>query len=341
MLTDCEVIMQATNPTELFGTKEKRARILYRRFARLTHPDLFLDPKEKQIAEKAFSRLNGFWDVYSKKTPSATAAAAMPDTTIKTKRQTFTIDTSVSPNEYGIFVSRHVTFDAGHRPATLYAVKNPADNDLGQTHATRLKELQKNVNEQFKGFYPVPVESFRHMDENHIERYMTVQETPQGLRPATDILKVYPKGIDGRDFAWIFRRMLVAVGNAHDAGYIHGAPTLEAFLIHPEQHGIMLDRWEYSVPTGETLKSIPVVYKDIYPTYVFDKEPVEHSLDINILANTANSLLREDAPVQFKAFLRACSRKKTLSAARLLAEFDALLLRLYGAPKFHPFTLDK
>lgn len=340
MLTDCEVIMQATNPTELFGTKEKRARILYRRFARLTHPDLFLDPHEKQVAEKAFSRLNGFWDTYNKKTPSATAAAAMPDTDIKTKRYNFTVDTNVAANEYGIFVSRHVTFDDGHRPATLYAVKNPVDNDLAQRHASRLKELQKDVPEQFRGFYPVPVESFRHMDEGHMERYMTVQETPEGLRPATDILKVYPKGIDGRDIAWIFRRMLVAVGNAHDVGIVHGAPTLEAFLIHPEQHGIMLDRWEYSVANGEPLKSIPAVYKDIYPDYVFAKEPVDHSLDINILAHTIRSLMREDAPVQFKAFLTACGRKKTLSASRLLTEFDALLLRLYGAPKFHPFTLN-
>ena len=335
MLVDCEEILKATTPQELFGSVPKRANIVYRRLARQSHPDMFLDPQEKQLAGKAFAHLCDLWEAYNN---GSTTTKKAPLNTIKTKRHNYSIQERVSAE--GVFVRHAATYDDGHEKATLLFLKNPAEADLGQTHATRIKELQEKVPEMFRYFYPEHVETFRHQDDKRVERLVVAQKVPEGFVPATKILEVYPNGIHGRDIAWIFKRMLVAVGNAHDQNIVHGAPTLAAFLIHPEHHGIILDRWEYSVDKGKKMVSLPLEKKDIYPSYVFDGKTVDHSLDINILADTITSLLQDNAPVQFKAFFKACKMQNTLSAARLLTEFGILLERLYGEPKFHPFTLE-
>ena len=55
-------------------------------------------------------------------------------------------------------------------------------------------------------------------------------------------------GVDPRDAAWMWRRLLVALGFAHRAGVLHGAVLPEHVLIHPGEHGLVLVDWCYSVP---------------------------------------------------------------------------------------------
>lgn len=155
------------------------------------------------------------------------------------------------------------------------------------------------------------------------------------------VLEVYPEGIHGRDVAWIFKRMLTALGNAHDLGLVHGAPTLDSFLIFPEQHGIILSEWQYSVESGQALKALQGEYQKDYPEKVFNKEAVDYRLDLQLAAKAAQRLLRKDAPRQFNIFFKACMTTKNFTAAELLREFDILLERLYGKPTFHPFTLNR
>jgi hypothetical protein len=44
-----------------------------------------------------------------------------------------------------------------------------------------------------------------------------------GFRTLAQVRAAYPRGVDPRDAAWMWRRLLVAVGAAHRAGVIHGA----------------------------------------------------------------------------------------------------------------------
>ena len=43
--------------------------------------------------------------------------------------------------------------------------------------------------------------------------------------------------------AWIWRRLLLALGHAHDRDVIHGAVLPTHVLIHPEAHGLLLVDW--------------------------------------------------------------------------------------------------
>lgn len=336
MNEDCRLVLEAKDAATLFGSHEKRSKIIYRRLARSVHPDLFPDA-EKKTAEKAFIRLTELWDARSNKV-ATTAGKAPTKNTIKTKKHTYSVDGEIDVP--GIYARHYASYDAGYEKCQLLVVCDPQDSDLAGNHVTALKKLNSDVPESFRAFYPELVESFRYRTESNTDHVAITQKIPEGFSTFSKILDVYPSGIDGRDVAWIFKRMLTAVGNAHDIGLVHGAPTMDAFLVHPEFHGVILSEWQYSVPSGEKMKALPPTFAGEYPAYVLNKEPATYALDIYLCAVTAQKLLRKDAPRQFNAFFNACKLSKPLEAKYLLKEFDGLLQRLYGPPQFHPFTLN-
>jgi len=336
MNEDCRLVLEAKDAAALFGSHEKRSKIIYRRLARSVHPDLFPDA-EKKTAEKAFIKLTDLWNTHTKvATAGGTPAAAK--NTIKTKKHSYSVDGEIDLP--GIYARHYASYDAGYEKCQLLVVREPQDSDLAGRHIDALKKLNKDVPEAYRAFYPELLESFRYRTETNTDHIAFTQKIPEGFSTFARILEVYPEGISGRDVAWIFKRMLTAVGNAHDIGLVHGAPTLDAFLVHPEFHGVILSEWQYSVPTGETMKALPPEFASDYPTYVLDKEQVTYALDIYLCAVTAQKLLRKDAPRQFTAFFNACKLRKPLEAKHLLKEFDVLLQRLYGPPQFHAFTLN-
>ena len=317
---------------EAAGKKPKRVFLIY---ARQIHPDLFLDADEKAKATKAFAHLTRLRDLGSGKT-SPTAAAKNK---IKTKRHEYQLKDVVA--ETDTFLKYHVEYDAGHAYAQMAILKNPKDSDLADAHVSALKQLN-DVPDKYSIYFPDLVESFRYRDASSTDRTVVVTHGNEvGFRPMSDILKVYPDGISGRDVAWMFRRMLVAIGNAHDVGLVNGAPTLDAFLIHDAMHGIILTDWEYSVEKGQPLKAVPSEYRWAYPESVFKKEPATYALDIYVVSKMAEKLLAKTEPKQLTAFFKGCRLANVPTAPKLLAEFDALLDRLYGKRTFHEFTLEK
>lgn len=334
MIEDCEQVLKATTPNQLFGTNEKRSKIIYRRLARAVHPDLYPDA-DKKLASKAFVKLTEYWELHQK--PSKKASKALREDVITTGKHEYILGDIFS--DRGIYSRYTATYDAGHENVQVLITKEAIDNDLTAQYAQTLKKLN-DTPEAFRGFYPELVESFRYRTPDNVDHATIVQRLPEGFVPLSKVVEVYPQGIHGRDVAWIFKRILTALGNAHDLGLVHGAPTLDSFLILPEQHGIILSEWQYSVETGNPLKALQGEYKSDYPEKVFNKEAVDYHLDLQIAAKAAQRLLRKDAPRQFNIFFKACMTTKHLTCAQLLREFDLLLERLYGKPTFHPFTLN-
>lgn len=165
-----------------------------------------------------------------------------------------------------------------------------------------------------------------------------------GMVSLSDVRKAYPQGLNGRDLGWIFRRMLIAVGNTRDQGLSHGAITPYNVFIHPEKHGLILDNWECSVSLGDPLQTISSEYKVYYPQFVFDKKPTDESLDMDLAVNTMMSLVGENTgriASRFRAFFKGCkgTTKTAPHPAILLKEFDEFLFTLYGKPKFHHFSM--
>ena len=85
-------------------------------------------------------------------------------------------------------------------------------------------------------------------EERHVNAFPLVT-TERGPLPADQLFSVaeihqaYPNGVDPKQMAWMWRRLLIALGHAHDREVIHGAVLPPHILIHPEAHGLLLVDW--------------------------------------------------------------------------------------------------
>lgn len=334
MLEDCQAVLTAHRPSDLFGTNEKRSKIVFRRLARAVHPDMYPD-NEKDVAQKAFVKLSLLWEKYQTLNSPDKGSES---NTIVTRRAKYTLGESFSTK--GVFSRYNASYDDGHESCQILITKSPKNSDLASSYSQALKTLKQEVPENFRGFYPELIEAFKYRTPDNTDHPAIVQSIPGGFVPFSEILRVYPQGIGGRDIAWIFKRVLTALGNAHDVGLVHGAATLNSFWIDAEKHGVILSEWQHSVTLNEPLKIIDTHYKEDYPQSVFDKEPANHHADIYVAAKMMNRLLRDDTPKPLRIFFKSCLTVKNLDAKHLLREFDYLLERMYGKPKYNPFTLN-
>lgn len=323
-------ILNATSRTELFGSGTNGSmRQAYLKLARQSHPDMFSNPADKTHAEKAFKHLTHLWQ----DTPDAKPAKS---SLITTKKHSYDLGSKF--HEDDVFMAYNASYDAGYEKCELWITRNPQDNDLGQNAGSALKTLGKKVPEEFRAFYPEFVELFKYR-QGGVDHATIVQKVPVGFVSLAKVKEAYPHGIHGRDAAWMFKRMLVAIGNAYDAGLVHGGISHDAFLIHPELHGLILRNWQYSAAPGEALTAIDATVKNYYPESVFDKKPQSYALDVRMAAKVMQDLMEDKAPKQLRIFLSGCTVTSMPHPAQLLAEFDELLIRVYGSPKFHVFTM--
>lgn len=320
-------IIEARTPTELFPDRDK-ANKAYNRLLQIAHPDMYGDATMKIKAQEAFIKLNRLWEQYNGKVNKTNV--------IKTRKHEYV------PGKVSYIVNNtaylEATYDAGHQKAFILIPNNSKDNDLNENASQNLKELLKETPLQYKPFYPEHLEAFKYNINNQTKQLQVIS-LPDKLFTLAQVKEDYPEGLNGRDIAWMFKRILIAIANSHDQKFIHGAINLDTILIQPEQHGVVLVGWEYSIEKGDYLKAIPQKYKNLYPDYVFKKETTPPSLDILLAAKTMEQLFGPTTPVQLKTFFKGCQLSSLPHPAQLLQEFDELLVRLYGPKKFHEFKM--
>ena len=142
---------------------------------------------------------------------------------------------------------------APFKAALLKIARDPADNDLMRREATALTRLQDVVDPALLAYFPPLVATGQRDDaRSGVRRHVNLIGALGGFRSLAEVRSAFPAGVDPRDAAWMWRRLLVAIGAAHRAGVIHGAVLPEHVLIHPAEHGLVLVDWCYSVsgPAG-------------------------------------------------------------------------------------------
>lgn len=356
---------------QLKGTQEEKlaeARTIFRRLARIVHPDHYEGTDDFARADLVFKQLAQFWEQARERLENGTYGMASADQAFKPfKIQTasglYTLERLLAQgdlcNLYAGRVERDYSSPVRRSEYVLLKVpKRPEDNDLLVNEARILKHLRGNPGyAQASNFVSRLVEAFPYEERaTGIVRQIVALYYMADLYSLKEVRAAYAGGIDARDMAWIWRRLLVALDFAHSSSVIHGAVLPVHVLIQPEQHGVVLIDWSYAVidpeRTHERISAISSDYRAWYPAEVFAKEEPAPALDIYMAASCMIDLLggnpREQTmparvPWQIQNHLKGCmlarSRQRPQDAGVLLKEFDELLERLWGPRTFHAFSM--
>jgi len=330
----------------------------YRILARLLHPDTA--PRSQGVeAAAAFTRLGELWNRYQQDITGVTGRQVV----ITTKRRVYSVGGERASGDIAtLYKVGYRAEDDGEARALLKMPRSVTDNDLMEREATALERIAREGDPEYANYVPRLIETFRYRDAGTgTERRANVIERVRGFRSLAEVRDAHPNGLDARDVAWMWRRLLVAVGYAHRAGVVHGAITPDHVLIHPRDHGLVLVDWCYSVLLeapgdagarpdailrAKAVEHVPAMidrHADLYPPEIPGKQPPETSTDVYMATACVTGLLDADAPKALTRFARGCSlpapARRPHDAWKLLTELDELLGKLYGPRRFRPFTM--
>jgi len=345
---------KARAPISIFGTLDgeaeqqlSSARKIYRRLARICHPDTA--DGDRDLANRAFERLNSLWERAQRQIETGTYGTSAGDALglkILGKRHRYTVDRLIANGDIADVYACKI--DDG-RDGVLKLARKPSSASFIQTEASRLRHLGDEVDDAYKPYFPELIETLRCRGRGGIHRLANVTATVDGLYSLEEVMAIRGRRMDPRDMAWIWRRLLTAMGAAHKAGIVHGALLPPHVLIHPAMHGVVLVGWGTSLKRGDQQRTISSAYKLWYPNEVFDHKGVTEETDIFMGACCmtyllgANVVPNHHTPKAMRAFFRGCTLPKQNmrpdDAWALKETFDEVLERLYGPRRFRPFDM--
>ena len=317
------LIEAAKGPRDIFGdapdderdTSADHAHLLYRRLARLIHPDVTASDRR---ATRAFKKLSALWQQYRAGAGDLFASGDIAN-----------LLSAPAPQPWEL--------------ALLKLARDPADGDLIAREAAALRWLATNGDPQFRPYVPRLFGTRRYAGPatGGIRRG-NVLERLDGFISLEKVAMSFPGGLDPRDVAWIWRRVLVAIGFAHSVGLIHGAVLPPHVMIQPANHGLTLVDWCYSCggPNPGNLPAAVARYRDWYPPELKPGYAPGADLDIYLATKTMLALIASPVPGPLAAFAAGCTlpqRGRPTDAWDLLREFDDLIERMWGPRAFRPF----
>lgn len=353
----------AVSYLDVFGTckgdasqQQERVKSVYRKLTRVVHPDKFTQEYDKVVAQAAFVRLGMFKTQADTAIANSTYGETKPLATITTKKHTYRINRKDGSDALcDWFVG---DYDGAQASLNLKVVRNPINNSFVAHESKMIRLLTgADTDTTYHPYVPQLIESFSYR-AGGVNRSANAFVPEPGLVNLA-MVRTARGNIHPLDMAWMWRRLLVALGYAHSNDVIHGAVTPNSIYIQPEYHGVVLDDWYWAVVKDGSefpiITSVPIGYKDWYPSEVVAKLPPSFGTDIAMAAKSMVWLMGGDivtgrlpntVPKPIYAFFKGCMQHnqhaRPQSAWYLLKEFDELLERL-GAPyyprKFRPFTV--
>ncbi|MCZ2263127.1 hypothetical protein [Isoptericola sp. QY 916] len=267
------------------ATAARRARRTYRRLVALVHPDVAVGHGvAPDVAQRATARLNDLYEQWRLGAPARTAGPAAPH--VVGRHDTYRLRDRLHRAD---LISTYATDD----PLVRVMLSRTEDRGTDRLRAAARALATAGA----AAFAPTPVDGGTTAD-----RAWVAARLPDGLHTLREVRTAFPGGLDGRDWAWMARRVLLALDLAGEPA----ALDVDTVLVHPARHGVVLTGW--GATTSDTG-----------------------------LAALFDALLddRPDAARQ-RAWVRASA---SLDAGRRRTEYDLLLRHLYGARRYRPFAL--
>jgi serine/threonine protein kinase len=235
-------------------------------------------------------------------------------------------------------------------------VRDARTNSLLNNEAATLRRLHgADPSNRYTPFLPWPQATFAVNDgpaaqprQALVLRMHPEIRSPDELYTLEEVRDHFPQGLDQRQVAWIWRRVLSILGYAHSQGTVHGAVLPPHILIEPRTHKLLLIDWSCAIPagSGQTLRVISGGHLAWYKReYASSRSPTP-AIDVALAARSMIYLLGGDPvtgmippavdPALQRHFARCISRGPTpgLEAWRLLDDFDKLIEALWGPRRF-------
>lgn len=302
---------------------------IYRRLSLKLHPDVAGDHAD-------MAGLNAAWEAAQRRLSGTRAG----DVTITSRRHAYKV---LRPLVAGDVADLHVAECDGEE-VLLKVARSPKDADLLAAEAEGLKAIHAAHDDGCNGWFPLVLESFAFSAPGQPKRRCNVLGPLRGfysLEEVRDAGYVHP-----RDVAWIARRILYSLSQAHAAGRVHGGLVPAHVMVHPTEHRVVLVGWGGSVEVGQPLKVRVPGHHAWYPPEVVDRAPAGADLDLFMLGRMIDQSAWSPpgpATMAIRAFGRGCAlankSRRPKDALELLAEFDDLLERLWGARTYHEFDM--
>ena len=217
--------------------------------------------------------------------------------------------------------------------------------------ASCLEEIRPDIKKKpaVCEFFPAIQNKFFIRERNRPKRKVHVFNYDSDFVSIKQIRKVHDS-LDGRNFGWIFKRLLFSLDIVHQAGYIHGAVTPDHFLVDKINHTGRIIDFIHCVKIGEKV-SAKVSKSAFLPNEILNNKPVSVETDIYMAGklaiyllggNPSSNLLPSTVPSRIRGFIRSITienqKARPNDAFELHENFSELLLRLYGPPKYVKLT---
>ena len=225
-------LTQAKMPEEVFGNiqaqRDEMFLLLqknYRAIAKIAHPDMYHTKPEQILAQTTFQLLTDWLGKANEKIKSGEYGRPVdPSKTIlQTKKRRYSVDGAyIQEGIFNLYPCSYVEDGRVHR-SVLKIVRDWHNNDLAENGARILRILARGEDaETFSPYLPNLVESFVY-ESGGVNRQAVILEKYDGWYSWEDVHQVYPKGVDPKDMAWMWRRLLVVLGFSHSKKILHGA----------------------------------------------------------------------------------------------------------------------
>jgi hypothetical protein len=357
--------IQAKNPEDIFGLIKRASTLkdelseckkVFLKLVIKAHPDHFIEQDDKILANETFKLLNSFWEQAQYKIKNGTygdvtkQASQKDDLHIVSLKHDYTIIKHVSTGSisdlyWGTYTESNRLIDV-----LLKIPRNPVNNSFMSNEASILQYLREDAgNEELINLIPECIDTFKlsGVKDKTIKHTNVFHYYPE-LVSLADVISSYHNGIDAKDMAWMFKRILASLWYAHSKNIIHGAVLPPHVLLNLENHGILLLDWTLSIKDNAShLKAIDPNFIDYYPKTVSERKIPDFSLDIHMTASTMIALLGGDVkskqipdsvPKPIKLILKACLNGMD-DAMIVHKEFNKVIRELFGQPKFRDFKI--
>jgi len=348
------------------ATQLRHLKKAYRGLVKLTHPDQ-VAPAERALASQVFTRLVATYESakkavetgrYEQAGPTGVASSAKATATVvvESPKDRYTLEADIWAEGDFSNLHRGVTKD-GTAVYVKIASDLPHNAFLAKEASFYRSLLGNDAAAGLRKYLPELLDTFV-VTERPGEQYRVnvFRDRPRFIS-LTKIHEAYPRGLDPRDAAWIWRRLIAQALAGSVLGVVHGAIVPDHVLVNPDTHEPLHIGWVHSVerPQERQARLTTVIdrWRDWYPKEVFAREIPTLQTDLYMVGKTMIYLAGGDVATNrfprhypevmkdtVRALIASDARDRPQDGPALLRTYTDGVRRLWGTT-FRPLTVPK